>query len=114
MKKPDITAGEWTATEPEQRSDMGFGFDHMGGFQQRILAPVTSDIGTVGSMTIAETHDSEANAQAIAALPQCLAALETLLARTGGMDISATHDGLQNCEAIAKARSALLAAGYTE
>ena len=47
------------------------------------------------------------NAQLIAAAPELLAALASLLARCGELDQSATHDGLQNCQALAQARAAI-------
>jgi len=54
------------------------------------------------------SDECEANARAVAALPDLLAALTRLLAVSrAGLDQSATHNGLTNCDAIAHARAAL-------
>jgi hypothetical protein len=49
----------------------------------------------------------EANARLIAAAPELLSALQSLLEKAVALDQSPTHEGLNNCDALAKARAAI-------
>ena len=99
MEKPNITAGSWKVTYRTTPGEFVT--------ETEIRDLHNSKIANVGPCEIA------ANAQAIAATPATLSALERLyVAALKQLDQSATHDGLSNCQLLAEARQALKLAGY--
>jgi hypothetical protein len=97
MKRPNITPGPWRT-------------DRAG---VNVIDPKEK-----AEYVLCHCHESrltviEANARAIAALPDLLAALESLH-RLATIQLSqgANLDGLTNCTALAAARAALIKAGY--
>lgn len=103
MKKPDITAGEWTC------------YNSKGGriYQNwRIIDKRKVCIAKIEELPGGESE--MANAQAIAALPQCLDILNQILYASESPP-GASLGEAKLCQSFKDAaRSALLAAGYTE
>ena len=102
MKKPNITPGPWAATATPSSE-----FAH-----RAINSDEGYRVATVGAPRDIKPHISEqtANAQAIAAVPDLLAALERLLACP---DLQFDAMEPESLEAMADARAALTKAGYT-
>ena len=78
---------------------------HDKGDSRRLL--VVGKSGMVADVDWNDKDENEANARLIAAAPDLLAALKSMLKRAVALDQSATVDGLANCDAIAKARAAI-------
>ena len=100
MKKPNITPGPW---------EIGPSYPFI-----RYSDPTTHYVLETGRMTLTQSpsleDESKANAQAIAAVPDLLAALERLLACP---DLQLDAMEPESLEAMADARAALTKAGYT-
>lgn len=56
---------------------------------------------------VAIVYDGADHANLIAAAPDLLAALKSLVGRCGHLDRSPTHDGIENANAMAAARQAI-------
>jgi hypothetical protein len=101
MKAPNITPGPWTPELPTA----GF-YDPIAPDGSRVcFIPSRSNPG----------KNTEANARLIAAAPQLAAALEAILSPSNTHYRKGSHPAaIVNLEVIEKAKTALLAAGYTE
>ncbi len=98
MKRPELTPGPWHAEECASHiavSRQGWPRDAW-------------QIASFGH----QKHDA-ANAQAIAALPDLLAALEDIFPILMASDQSATDKGMENSKRIAALRGVMIRAGYT-
>jgi len=97
MKAPNITPGPWIL-DPDERGD-GFWIDSDATEPDEIANACTSHLDSV---------QAKANARLIAAAPQLAEALERLL-RVASVELAATRP-----DVLEQAKTALLAAGYTE
>jgi hypothetical protein len=97
MKAPNITPGPWIL-DPDERGD-GFWIDSDTAEPDEIANACTSHLDAV---------QAKANARLIAAAPQLAEALERLL-RVASVELAETRP-----DVLEQAKTALLAAGYTE
>jgi hypothetical protein len=118
MKAPNITPGPWR----QCTGDFSDQIISVPDFNAARASGLDED-NAYGEALIAETGGNEANARAIAALPDCLDALALFasLCKTDygkiGQERQCNADYLQKVDrsiAYEKARAALTAAGYSE
>ena len=103
MKRPNITPGDWQLEAGRCIKTESGDFNLAYGTEK-----------STGIPRFRSPTELDRIAQAIAALPDLLAALENLH-RLASIQLNqgANMDGLTNCEALAASRSALTKAGYT-